>query len=151
MKKLSLLMLLPALALAQPPGQGVQMDPQQFFDQSKKMMLPAIAESLPVMQEARRCLQAAESQEDLQACGEIMAQLQEKMQARMGLPSGLSEGQEPPMRNSKDIEWNEETKKNALMFLNHSILVGSAMQECFNQSSGVEQMQQCMQAKKPKP
>jgi hypothetical protein len=127
------------------------MDPQQFFDQSKKMMLPTIEESLPVMHEARRCLQAAENQEDLQACGEIMAQLQEKMQARMGPPPGMPEDQEPPMRDPKDIEWNEETKKNTLLFLDRSILVGSAMQECFNQSSSMEQMQQCMQAKKPKP
>ncbi|MGD8907731.1 MAG: hypothetical protein PVI92_00180 [Chromatiales bacterium] len=149
MKILSLLLLLPALALAQQSGPGAQMDHQQFFDQSKKMMLPAIEESLPLMREARRCLQAAENQEDLQACGEIMGQLQEKMQART--PSGVPEGQESPMTEPKDIEWDEETKRSALLFLERSILVGSAMQECFNQSSGMEQMQQCMQAKKPKP
>jgi hypothetical protein len=144
-------MLLPAVALAQPPEPGAHMDPQQFFEQSKKMMLPMIEESLPVMRKARRCLQAAENREDLQACGEIMAQLQEKMQARMGPPPGMPEGREPPMRDPKDIEWNEETKKNTLLFLDRSILVGSAMQTCFNQSSSMEQMQQCMQAKKPKP
>jgi hypothetical protein len=127
------------------------MDPQQFFEQSKKMMLPMIEESLPVMKEARSCLQAAQSKDDLQVCTELMAALQKKMQARMGPAMGMPEGEQPPVKDAKEVEWNEATKKNMLMFLDRSILVGSAMQECLTQSSGMGQMQQCMESKRPNP
>jgi hypothetical protein len=148
--RLLLFLLFPAIALAEPSGPVGQIDPQQIFEQSKQMMLPMIEESLPVMKEARSCLEAAQSKDDLKACSELMAELQRKMSSRMGPAMGLSESKEPSMRQPVDIEWNEEVKKNMLIYLDRSILVGTAMQECLNQSSGMEQMQQCMEAKRPK-
>ncbi len=152
----ALFLMLPALALAQPPGQPMpQMDPQQFFEQSKKMMLPMVEDSLPTMREARACLEKADDQAAFDECSKIMAELQKKMQARMGPLHGMPEdqqppqGAEPPMQEPKQIEWNEQTKKNMLQFLDRSILMGDAMKDCLQKSGNLEQMQQCMQAKRP--
>ena len=148
MKYLSLLLLWPALALAQPPAG--QMDPQQMFEQSKQMMLAMTEESLPPMREARSCLKGADSQSEFEKCAEIMIELNKKMMARLG-PMHGQEAQPPKMKDPSEIEWNEETKKNMLMYLDQSITVGTAMQDCLNASGGLQQLQQCMQSKKPAP
>ena len=148
MKYLSLLLLWPALALAQPPAG--QMDQQQMFEQSKQMMLSMTNESLPPMKEARSCLKGADSQGEFEKCAQIMIDLNEKMMARLG-PMPGHKGQPPAMKDPSEITWNEETKSNMLKFLDQSIMVGSAMQDCLNSSSGLQQLQQCMESKKPKP
>jgi hypothetical protein len=146
MKYLPLLLLIPVVALAQPPAGHI--DPQQIFEQSKKMMLPIMEETLPTMREARSCLQGAEDQAAFEKCAEVMVALDKKMRERMG---PATSAKTPPMSNPKDIEWNAETKEKMLKFLDNSITVGTAMSDCLNQSTGMEQMQQCMQAKKAKP
>ncbi len=153
----ALFLMLPALAMAQPPGQPMpQMDPQQIFEQSKKMMLPMVEESLPTMREARACLEKAEDQADFEGCAKIMEELQKKLHARMGPMPDMPEGQqppqgaEPPKPEQKPIEWNDQTKKNMLQFLDRSILMGDAMKDCLQKSGSMDQMQQCMQAKRPK-
>ncbi len=146
MKYLPLLLLMPIVALAQPPAG--QMDPQLIFEQTKKMMLPIMDETLPTMREARSCLQGADDQAAFEKCAEVMVALDKKMRERMGPATGAKT---PPMTDPKDIEWTPETKEKMLKFLDNSITVGSAMSDCLNQSTGMEQMQQCMQAKKPKP
>jgi hypothetical protein len=150
MKIIYLLLLLPAMALAQP--QGGQMDPQQFFEQTKQMMLPMMEESLPVMKEARGCLSKADDQSAFEDCAEIMAELDKKMRARAQamLPPGMQPREQPSMKDPKEIEWNDKTKKEMLGFLDQSITVGEAMTKCFKQSSTVEQMQQCSMAAMPK-
>ncbi|MEJ2454984.1 MAG: hypothetical protein P8103_12610 [Candidatus Thiodiazotropha sp.] len=149
MRFLAFLLLLPMLASAQPPAQ--QMDPQQFFEQTKQMMLPMMQETLPAMREARSCLQAADDQAAFEDCAEIMVELDKKMRARVGPAHGMQGAEAPPMKDPKEIEWNAETKKNMLQYLDHSITIGSAMSDCLNQSGTVEQMQQCMQSKRPTP
>ena len=146
MKYLPLLLLVPVLALAQPPAG--QMDPQQVYEQTKQMMLPMMQETLPVMREARSCLQGADDQAAFEQCAKVMVELDKKMRARMG---GVSGSQTPPMTDPKDIEWNPENKKKMLHFLDNSITIGTAMSDCLNQSSAMQQMQECMQAKAPKP
>lgn len=157
MRVSALFLMLPALAMAQPPGQPMpQVDPQQIFEQSKQMMLPMVEESLPTMREARDCLGKAESQSDFENCSKIMEELQKKLHARMGPMPDMPEGQqppqgaEPPMQERKPIEWNEQTKQNMLKFLDRSILMGDAMKECLQKSADMDQMQQCMQSKRPK-
>lgn len=149
MRFLAILLLLPALALAQQttPQRGQQ----QFYEQTKKMMLPMIQESLPAMREARSCLRAAVDQVAFEKCAGIMQELDEKMRARLGPAPDMQDGQAPPVKDPKEIEWNAETKKNMLQYLDHSITVGNAMSDCLNQSGTMQQMQQCMQSKKPKP
>jgi hypothetical protein len=149
MKYLSLLLLWPALALAQPPGG--QMDEQQMFEQSKKMMLSMASESLPAMREAQGCLKGADSQGEFEKCAQIMVELNKKMMARLGPMQGNNPGHQPKMKDPSEIEWNEETKTNMLKYLDQSITVGSAMQDCLNTSSALQQLQQCMQSKKPTP
>lgn len=149
MRFLPLLLLLPGLALAQPPGH--QMDPQQFFEQTKTMMLGMMDETLPAMREAQGCLKGADDQGAFEECAEIMVELDKKMRARMGPVTGMGEQQAPPMKDPSEVEWNAETKKNTLMFLERSIAIGGAMQDCLKQSGTMEQMQQCMQAKQPQP
>lgn len=149
MRFLAILLLLPILAVAQPTAP--QMDQQQFYEQTKKMMLPMIQESLPAMREARSCLQAADDQDAFEKCAGIMQELDKKMRARLGPVPGMQEGQAPPVKDPKEIEWNAETKKNMLRYLDHSITVGNAMSDCLDQSSTMQQMQQCMQSKKPTP
>jgi hypothetical protein len=150
MRNIYLLLLLPVIALAQPPGG--QIDPQQFFEQSKQMLLPMMEESLPVMKEARSCLAKADDQSSFEDCAEIMAELDKQMRARMEatMPPGMQPKQQAPMKDPKEIEWNEKTKKEMLGFLDQSITVGQAMSNCFKQSSTVEQMQQCSMAAMPR-
>jgi hypothetical protein len=149
MRFLPLLLLLPALALAQPSAG--QMDQQQMFDQTKKMMLSMTEETLPAMQESYSCLKAADDQAAFEECAQIMIELNKKMMARMGPMHGAPEGQAPQMKDPSEIEWNQETKDNMLKFLDRSIMVGTAMQDCLKQSSDLQQMQQCMQSKRPTP
>jgi hypothetical protein len=149
MRFLVLFLLLPTLALAQTPPP--QMDQQQFYEQTKKMMLPMMQESLPAMRKARSCLQDADDQAAFEACAKIMTDLDEKMRAQLGSGNGMHGGQTPPMKDPKEIEWNAETKKNMLQYLDRSIIVGSAMSDCLSKSSTMDQMQQCVQSKKPKP
>lgn len=151
MRKVSLLLLLPAVVLAQQPGPGPQKDPQQFFEMSKKMMLPLIEEQLPVMHETRSCLQAADDQGQMEACAKIMDEYEKKLRAQMKAAPGMPAGQAPPAKDRQEIVWNAERKQKMLQFLDRSILFGKAMQACFSQSGTPDQMDRCMQAKKPKP
>jgi hypothetical protein len=148
MKKM-FLFLLPAVALAQQPATAPDLDPQLFYDQSKKVMLPMLEESLPLMHKARDCLQAASSESELKACGDIMTALQKQNLGHMA--GGAPGEQRPPMQQPQKVEVTAENKENMLQFLKQSILIGSAMQECFGKSSGPQQMRECMLAKKPKP
>ncbi len=150
MKIIYLLLLLPAMALAQPPGG--QMDQQQFFEQSKQMLLPMMEESMPAMKKARGCLAKADDQSEFEACAEIMAELDKKMRTRMEtmMPPGMQPRDDSPVKDPKKIEWNEKTKKETLDFLDQSIAMGQAMSDCFRKSTTVEQMQQCSVAVMPK-
>jgi hypothetical protein len=38
-----------------------------------------------------------------------------------------------------------------MKFLERSIMIGTAMQSCFTQSTTVDQMRSCMEAARPKP
>ncbi len=155
----ALFLMLPALAMAQPPAQPMpQIDPQQFYEESKKMMLPMVEETLPAMREARSCLEKAGDQAAFEACGKIMEEVSKKMQARMGgMPGmpGMPPGHQPPqgagssVQEREHIEWNDENKQKMLQFLDRSILMGDAMKECMQKSGTMEQMQQCMQSKRP--
>ncbi|MEW8551731.1 MAG: tRNA methyltransferase, partial [Candidatus Thiodiazotropha endolucinida] len=60
MKWCRLLLLLPSLALAQPPGG--QIHQQQFFEQSKEKMLPMMSKSIPAIKQTKRCLETANDQ-----------------------------------------------------------------------------------------
>ena len=152
MKWLLASLLLPSIAFAQQPAPppGEQMDPQQFFEQSKRTMLPMMEKSLPAMQETKACLGKAEDEAAFKKCVAIMTDLEKEMQAKMGPVPGMPGGQPPQMKEPKEIEFNAENKKNMLMFLDRSIAVGSALQKCFSSSDTVEQMRSCMQAAKPK-
>lgn len=142
------LLLVPTLAMAQPPA--MQMDPQQFFEQSKAKMQPMMEESLPAMKETLTCMQKAEDQAAYETCAELMAALDKKMRAKMGMPANMPEKSQSAMKDPKGLEWNEENKQKMLMFLERSIAVGTAMNDCFNKSTTMDQMQQCIQASKAK-
>ncbi len=127
------------------------MDPQQYYDQTKKLMLPMLEESLPLMHKARDCLQAAKSESEMKACGEIMQALQKQNLGRMAVTPSIPGEHRPATRKPQKVEVTAENKERMLQFMKQSILIGSAMQECFSQSSGPQPMRECMQAKKPKP
>jgi hypothetical protein len=156
MRTPALLLLLPTLAFAQPPATNAQppaakMDPQQFFEQSKARMQPIMAESLPAMKKTLACMQKAEDQGAYEKCAEIMSELDKKMREKMGMPADMPAGHSEKMKDPKELEWNAENKKKMLMFLEHSITVGTAMNDCFDKSTTMDQMQQCIQASKAKP
>lgn len=149
MRRLALLLLLPTLAFAQQPAE--KMTPQQYFEMSKARMQPIMAESLPAMRKTLDCMKQADDQPAYEKCAEIMSELDNKMREKMGVP-GLAPGdKQPKAKDPKSLEWNAENKQKMLKFLEHSIEVGTAMNDCFTKSSKVEEMQQCMQANKPKP
>ncbi|MES9939658.1 MAG: hypothetical protein ABW104_07320 [Candidatus Thiodiazotropha sp. 6PLUC2] len=149
MKWLITILLIPGLAFAQPPGPAAgQVDPQQFFEQSKQTMLPMIDESLPAMEETKACLGKAGDQAAFTKCVEIMVALEKEMQAKMGRSVGMPT--KPQTQASKKVEFNEKNKSNMLKYLDQSILMGNAMKKCFSSSESAEQMQNCMTAAKPK-
>jgi hypothetical protein len=152
MKWFRLALFLPSLVAAQqpPPGGAPQMDPQKFFEQSKQKMLPMMEKSIPAMKETRLCLEKAEDQASFEKCAEIMTAMEKEIREKMGPVPGMPEGQNAPTKGPEDIEFTPETKKNMMMFLDRSIMIGTAMQKCFNQSSTADQMQSCMQAARPK-
>ncbi len=149
MKWRHIMLMLPSLAVAQPPG--TQMDQQQFFEQSKQKMLPMMEKSIPAMRKTKSCLQKADDQAAFEKCAEIMTALEKEIKERMGPVPGMPEGKQQPRKGPEDIKYTPETKQNMLKFLERSIMIGSTMQKCFTQSSKVEQMQSCMQAARPKP
>jgi hypothetical protein len=152
MKWLIPALLFPALTFAaQPSGPaGGQMDPVQYFQQSKQRMLPIIEKSLPAMQETKACLNKAEDQGAFQKCVEIMTTLDKEMRTNMGSAPGMNGSAQPAAKEPQKIEFNEQNKTNMLRFLERSILIGSAMKKCFSASEMPEQMQTCMQAEKTK-
>ncbi|MEW8683763.1 MAG: hypothetical protein AB2536_17830 [Candidatus Thiodiazotropha endolucinida] len=149
MKWCRLLLLLPSLALAQPPGG--QIDQQQFFEQSKEKMLPMMAKSIPAMKQTKSCLEKANDQAAFEKCAEIMTAMEKEIKERLGPVPGVPKGQQQPTKTPKDIKFTPEAKKNMMKFLERSIMIGTAMQKCFTDSSTVDQMQGCMQAARPKP
>ncbi|MEW8507816.1 MAG: hypothetical protein AB2598_14045 [Candidatus Thiodiazotropha sp.] len=148
MKWWHLLLLLPSLAVAQPPGS--QMDPQQFFEQSKQKMSPMLDKSVPAMLKTKSCLEKAEDQAAFEKCSEIMVAMEREIKEKLGPVPGVPEGKKGPTKGPKDIKFSPETKKNMLLFLERSIMIGTAMQDCFKESSTGDQMQSCMQAASPK-
>jgi hypothetical protein len=155
MRTPALLLLLPTLAFAQPPATNAHppaatMDPQQFFEQSKARMQPMMAESLPAMKKTLACMQKADDQAAYEKCAEIMSALDKQMREKMGMPADMPTGDSEKMKDPKELEWNAENKKKLLMFLEHSIAVGTAMNDCFNKSTTMEQMQQCVGGGKAK-
>jgi len=163
MRTLALLLLLPTLAFAQPPATNTQppttnahppaakMDPQQFFERSKARMQPMMEETLPAMKETLTCMQQAEDQAAYEKCAEIMSALDKKMREKMGMPAEAPADHASKIKDPKELEWNAENKKKLLMFMEHSIAVGTAMNDCFKKSTTMEQMQQCVGASKAKP
>ncbi|MET0090193.1 MAG: hypothetical protein ABW068_09290 [Candidatus Thiodiazotropha sp.] len=149
MKWLITTLLLPGLAFAQQPspGQGQPIDSQQYFEMSKKMMLPAIEKSLPVLQETQGCLTQATDVGSFQKCVDILNDLEQQMRAQMGAPPNAPDSQQPA---SKTIEYTEQNKSNMLKFVNQSIAAGQAMKQCFDSSATGEQMDSCMKAAKSK-
>jgi hypothetical protein len=148
MKWLLMALLFPMLAIAQPPqgSGGEQMDPQQYFDRSKEMMLPMIEKSLPAMKETKSCLSKASDQATFTKCVEIMVNLEKEM--KMGQGASMPGHQKPQTQQPKEIEFNEKTRQDMLKYLEHSIGLGTALKKCFTSSSSPDQMQSCMQAEK---
>ncbi|MCU7921849.1 MAG: hypothetical protein KZQ88_04050 [Candidatus Thiodiazotropha sp. (ex Dulcina madagascariensis)] len=149
MKLLALMLLLPSLLFAQQPPPGGNVDPQQFFEESKQKMLPMMEKSLPAMQQTKACLEKAEDQAAFEKCTEIMTAMEKEIREKMGPMPGMPEGQ-ATSKGPKDIVFNAEVKKGMMQFLDRSIMIGSAMKKCFSESASMEQMQHCMQASKPK-
>jgi len=149
MKYLSLLMLLPTVALAQPPAP--QMDSKLFFEEAKKMMRPMMEESLPAMRQTRACMENADDQATFEKCAAIMVEVEKKVRAQMGPGARMPKGQGPVPTDPKDVKWNKITKARTLKSLDRSIAMGDAMNDCMNQSTSMEQYQQCVQAKQSKP
>jgi hypothetical protein len=145
MKYLPLILLLPTVALAQPPAP--QMDSKLFFEEAKKMMQPMVQESLPAMRKTRACMEGADDQTAFEKCAEIMIEMEKKMRAQM--PS-MPQGRGPVTTDPKDVKWNKVTKARTLKSLDRSIAMGDAMSDCLNNSTSMEQYQQCVEAKKSK-
>jgi hypothetical protein len=149
MKWYRLLLLMPSLVLAQPPG--AQVDEQTFFEESKQRMLPMMEKSIPAMKKTKSCLEKADSQAAFEKCAEIMTAMEKEIKERMGPIPGMPEGEQAPAKSPKDIEFTPETKINMMKFLERSIMIGTAMQSCFTQSAKADQMRSCMEAARPKP
>ena len=149
MKYLSLLMLLPTVALAQPPAS--QVNSKLFFEEAKKMMRPMVEESLPAMRQTRACMESADDQAAFEKCAEIMTEMEKKVRAQMGPGVQMPQGRGPMAKDPKEVKWNKITKARTLKSLDRSIAMGDAMNDCMNQSASMEQYQQCLEAKKSKP
>jgi hypothetical protein len=141
------LLLVPSLVIAQSPS--TQVDQQKFFEESKQRMLSMMEKSIPAMKKTKSCLEKADNQAAFETCTEIMITMEKEIKARMGPVPSMPEGQPAPTKSPKDIEFTPETKKNMMLFLDRSIMIGSAMQTCFTQSSTADQMHSCMQAARP--
>ena len=148
MRTLAILLLLPLVALAQPPAEKI--DPQQFFEMSKARMQPMMEESLPAMRKTLACMKQAEDQAAYEKCAEIMSALDQKMREKMGMPENPAGAAQAHKQDPKSLEWTAENKQKMLQFLERSIEVGTAMNDCFTKSTTVEQMQQCMKTNKSK-
>ena len=149
LKRLSFLLLSPALVMAQPPE--MNMDPQAFFEQSKAVMVPMMEQSLPGLNAVKECVQGAEDRAAFEKCTELMTELDNKLRGMAGQVTGMPVDKMPPAKDPKEIEWSPETKEKMLNFLDRSIAMGTAMSGCFKQSANMQAMQQCMQASQPKP
>jgi hypothetical protein len=148
MKWSRILLLLPSLVLAQQPGS--QVDQQQFFEESKQKMLPMMEKSIPAMKMTRSCLEKVNDQAGFDECNEIMMSMEKDIKEKMGPVPGMPEDQQTPTKSPKDIKFTPEVKSNMMKFLERSIMIGTAMQTCFTQSSTADQMRRCMQAARPK-
>jgi hypothetical protein len=147
MKWSRILLLLPSLAMAQQPG--LQVDQQQFFEESKRKMLPMMEKSIPAMKQTKSCLEKVNDQTGFDKCNEIMMAMEKEIKERMGPVPGMPEDQQAPTKSPKDIKYSPEVSNNMMKFLERSIMIGAAMQKCFTQSSTADQMRSCMQAAKP--
>jgi hypothetical protein len=148
MKWSRILLLLPSLAIAQQPGS--QVDQQQFFEESKQKMLPMMEQSIPAMKKTMSCLEKVNDQAGFEKCNEIMIAMEKEVKERLGPVPGMPEDQQVPTKSPKDINFSPEVKNNMMKFLERSIMIGTVMQKCFNQSSTADQMRSCMQAARPK-
>lgn len=138
MKFLIPALLVPVLAFAQAP-QG-QFDEQQMFEQIKKMMLPVMNKSLPVMQKIKSCIEQSQSSQDLDKCVDIMMTFQQEMAATMGEGNpGQSAVPERPQ-----LEWSRELKAEMLNDIGKSIQDTTATKACLESSASGTEMDACM-------
>ena len=107
-------------------------------------------ESLPAMRKTLACMKQAEDQAAYEKCAEIMSALDQKMREKMGMPENPAGAAQAHKQDPKSLEWTAENKQKMLQFLERSIAVGTAMNDCFTKSTTVEQMQQCMKTNKSK-
>ncbi|MCB1759223.1 MAG: hypothetical protein KDI68_05500 [Gammaproteobacteria bacterium] len=144
MRIVALLLLLPALALAQAPGG--QVDRAKMLEQMKQSMLPMMEQSLPELERTRECVRASSDSAQLKECAAIMEAFQKRMMAQMGMPQGGAHqgaGKSAPPQQP-DIEWSPEVQKQVLQGLDMSIKQTSAMKGCLQSSQTPEQMDACM-------
>jgi hypothetical protein len=148
MKWLGVLLFIPSLVLAQAPESAA--DQQKYFEESKQRMLPMMKKSIPAMQNTRLCLEKADNQAAFEKCSEIMTAMEKEIEEEIGPLPGMPQGEQVPKNSPEDIEFTPETKSNMIKFLDRSIMIGTAMQDCFNQSTTADQMRGCMEAARPK-
>jgi hypothetical protein len=149
MKYLAVLMLLPTLAMAQPPQAQTQ---PPTFEEYKKAMQPAVDQSLPIMRETRACLDKATSKEATEQCMITNAEKVIALQQKLGSPAA-AEPQDPQQlgRFPEGFEWNEDVKKKMLQNMDRAIEFNTAKQECFKTSNTKEEMGECLRNKMPAP
>ena len=153
MKYLAVLLFLPAIALAQDPApaQGTQTQAPSF-EEYKKVMQPAVEESLPIMRETRACLDKATTKEATEQCMITNAEKVIALQQKLGAPT--SAAPQDPHELGKfpaGIEWNEELKQKMLQNMDRAIVFNEAKQECLKSSNTKEQMAECLRDKMPAP
>jgi hypothetical protein len=146
MKYLLPLLLLPSLALAQPPAPQGQSQQPPDFNAFKQSMQPVIEKSLPAMKETRECVSKAQTQEDVKKCMQAMAK---KAQAIKEELAGSSDTPPVASKVPDDFKWDPETKKLMLQNMDRSIKMNTSMQECLGKSSTREEMGECMRSKMP--
>ena len=153
MKIVATLLLVPIVALAQAPSQGI--DRAKMLEQMKQHMLPMMEKSLPEMEKTKQCVQVSGNSAELKQCAEIMQAFQQKMMAEMAPPAGAGGPAEggrppaaaapPPQQEMPEIEWSEQKRDEIVQGLDKSIKQASAMSGCLRSSNTPEEMDACMQ------
>ena len=141
MRFIVFLILIPLTAVAQQPGG--QMDQQQYFEQMKQMMLPMIEKSIPVMEEARRCVESSGNSDQLNKCVTMMADFQKEMMAMMGAPAQGQKGA-PPEPEVPQLEWSESLQAEIIRDLGESLKGTLTTRKCLTSSASPKAMEACM-------
>lgn len=152
MKVLAALLLVPMVALAQTPDQG--MDRVKLLDKMKQHMLPMLEKSLPEMAQTKQCVQASGNSAELKRCAEMMQAFQRKMMAEMAPPAapGAAEGGRPsasappPQQQMPEIEWSEQKRDEIVKGMDSEIKLAKAMTSCLRSSNTPEEMDACMKS-----